>query len=124
MIARALAAFLALAAALAVPVQAERQPQTAVEAAVSDAVPGHPGLTYAALLKLALPDLPRAKTGSGPARLPGRCARRTASRGRRTLTFRSVETLEILSDGRPIRPGDDERHAGRRLHDAACGLRS
>jgi hypothetical protein len=78
-----------LAATLAVP---------AMAADITDAVPGHPGVTYAALLKAAVPALTKDKNGNWTAgtELRGFDGKMTGT----DLSFNTVEALTVKEHGR------------------------
>jgi hypothetical protein len=78
-----------LAALLAVPAYA---------ADITDAVPGHPGVTFASLLKAAVPGLSKDKSGNWTAgtELRGTDGKTTGT----DLSFNSVEALTVKEHGR------------------------
>src|ERR1700749_415315 len=66
---------------------------------ITDAVPGHPGVTFASLLKAAVPGLTNDKSGNWTAgtELRGTDGKTTAT----DLSFNSVEALTAKEHGRP-----------------------
>ncbi|HEY4986165.1 MAG TPA: hypothetical protein VII39_06055 [Bradyrhizobium sp.] len=78
-----------LAAVVAVPVSAPE---------ITDAVPGHPGVTYASLLKAAVPGLTKDKDGNwtASAEMRGFDGKTTGT----DLAFNSIEALTVKEHGR------------------------
>lgn len=82
-------------------------------AELTDALPGRPGLTYQALLTQVMPDLQADADGVwSTAGIKGLRTLDGTDDGMVPLSFRSVEALEIESDGKPVllvaTDGEDE----------------